>query len=220
MVRDERVELIIAELRRQAVLQIAVDDRRDGLPDAVDARHQRAAGDEADQQTRRSRAPRRRRPGRTRSAAPAARTARCRGRPAGCSLPSSATCTRRRPDCPVSAHVDLDACSCRAPPARRRGHADRLPASGCSDASVSSRIRSPAICMCTRASMKLFSASRAVAPKDVGEPLRIGLQDLAAAILDRDLPGIPQRRGEQHQRGDPQDDVAERQTTARMSASC
>jgi hypothetical protein len=46
----QRVEFVVIELSRQPVLQIAVHDCRYGLTDAMDPRHQRAAGDEADQQ--------------------------------------------------------------------------------------------------------------------------------------------------------------------------
>ena len=51
----------------------------------------------------------------------------------------------------------------------------------------------------------------AVAAKDVGEALCIGLQKIHAALLNRDLPGVPQRRREQYQSGDAERDVAERQ---------
>jgi hypothetical protein len=38
----------------------------------------------------------------------------------------------------------------------------------------------------------------AVAPKDVGKALRVGLQEFHAAFLNGDLPGVPQGRREQY----------------------
>ena len=121
----QRVELIIVQMSRQPVLQVAVDDGRDGPADAVDPRHERAAGDEADQQAGDATARRRRPSGRTRSGARAVRTACCRGPPADSSSPSWATCTsgfllaamcpcRRRP------------CSCPAPRGTLAGHAGKI----------------------------------------------------------------------------------------------
>jgi hypothetical protein len=51
----------------------------------------------------------------------------------------------------------------------------------------------------------------AVAAKNIGEALRIGLQKFRAPLLDGHLPRIPKRGCEQDQRGDPERDVAESQ---------
>ncbi len=44
-------EFVVVQLGGQAVLQVTVNDGRNGLTDAVDPRQQGAAGDEPDQQT-------------------------------------------------------------------------------------------------------------------------------------------------------------------------
>jgi len=43
----ERIEFIAAVIRRQPMTQIALNDRRDGLANAMDARHQRTPDQDA-----------------------------------------------------------------------------------------------------------------------------------------------------------------------------
>ncbi len=63
-------------------------------------------------------------------------------------------------------------------------------------------MRSPAICMLTRSSMKLASPCRTAQLEDVRQALRVLLQQLEAEVLDGRLPGIAQRRGEEDERGE------------------
>jgi len=46
----QRIELVVVQMGGQPMREIAMNDRRNRLPDAVDARHERASGYDADQE--------------------------------------------------------------------------------------------------------------------------------------------------------------------------
>ena len=193
--------------------QIALDDRRHRLANAVDARHERAADDAARPCRPAATESRPRRRARTRIAAPAARTARCPGRPAGDSRREARVHQGdlRR----AVADSRADACSCRAPPARCAARP--------SDCRPADEVRHPPAAACARrrsACRRGYRcSSRAPAPPSrrntsvsrCASDCRISLRP----VLNRHPPGIPQRRGKQRQRDQPEGDVAERERQCR-----
>jgi hypothetical protein len=84
------------------------------------------------------------------------------------------------------------------------GHAGRLPASGL-ERGIGQQQDALAGDLQAHAFIdEAHQAGRALAVEHLVRALRVLLQDLVAAVLDRDPPGVPQRRGEQGQRQDAQ----------------
>ena len=189
------------------MFEIAVDDRRDGLADAIDARHQRAPGDEADQEA----------------------CDREHGNGARQPIPKALLQRRKQPVVSADQQVVL---SQQGNMHQRRLHPtvaqidfNAVVAGCCRDVRPDRKVAGQPVPRCVGQQQdsvtgnlhanpgidEVFQALRAIATVDVGEPLRIGLQDFRAAFLDRALPCVPQRRGEQHQRQQSQDHVSERE---------
>ncbi len=195
-------------MRRQAVLQIAVNDRRYGLTDAIDARQERAAGDETDHET-------------------------CDGQDGdggGQTVPEARLQRRKKRVVPahqqvvaaqrgdvhqrrlqaVIAQFNLDL----VVPGHRRhvgGPRRQIPGQWMQRAV---RQQQDSLAGDLHAHAGVDEAPRAlcaIALKDFGQPLRVDLQKFRAAVLDRHLPGIPQGRREQNQGNNPQCHIAERQ---------
>jgi hypothetical protein len=188
------------------VLEVTVNDRRYGLADAVDARHQRPPRDEADQQPRDHQ-----HADGAREADPEALLERRKQAVIAADQqtvgPEHRHMHQGRLHAAVS-QIELDPVIA----GRRRHHVrPRLEVSGQAVPRPVGEQQGPiAGDLHADAGVdEVLQAFGTVAPVDIAETLRIGLQDLRAALLNGALPGVPQRSGEQHQGQQSQDHVSE-----------